>query len=235
MPANRDPDDALVVLFKHIAKRDDAKTLKEGREIFEDIEVCEIRSPGSKDVKVFPALAVTRWVDNPYTGEQTQQTYAERFKHQYQQFKRDAAQTKTGTPIDRVPFLTAGRRAELRAQNIYTLEQLADIDGSELKNLGPGGRDMKNKATEYIADSKSSAPTLQLQAELEALRARNAVLEEDLVIKKQREADADAEFNGMELDELREFVTVNTGHAPHGSLNRKTLTRMAREAKQKAA
>jgi len=37
----------------------------------------------------------------------------------------------------------------------------------------------------------------------------------------------------MTLDMLRDFIKTNTGHAPHGSLNRKTLVRMATEAQAK--
>jgi hypothetical protein len=41
------------------------------------------------------------------------------------------------------------------------------------------------------------------------------------------------QFDTMSLEQLREFITTNSGHAPHGSLNRKTLMRMATEAQQK--
>jgi hypothetical protein len=101
---------------------------------------------------------------------------------------------------------------------------------------------MKNQATAYIEESRSSAPNKQMMAELEALKARNAILEEDLARKKQldeiddaKPTEAVSEFDGMTLDQLREFVTARSGHAPHGSLNRKTLTRMARETQSKAA
>jgi hypothetical protein len=232
-----DPDELLVVLFKHLAVQNSGKTLAEGRPVFDDVEVCEIRAPGNKDVKVFPASMFARWLDNPYTGEQTRQSYAERFSHQYRQFKANATQTKSGTPLDFVPFLSEGRRAELKAQNVYTVEQLAAIEGVELKNLGNGGRDMKNAAMTFIEDSKTAAPNMQMLAELEALKARNAILEEDAERRKQmatKEAESD-EFEAMSLDQLREYVTANTGHAPHGSLTRKVLTRMAREAQPKAA
>jgi hypothetical protein len=168
------------------------------------------------------------------TGRQTKQTYAERFRHQYQQFKRDAAQTKTGTPLNIAPFLTDGRRAELRAQNVYTVEQLADIEGAELKNLGPGGRDMKNKAMEYIVEARSAAPNRQMLAELEALKARNAILEEDLQAKKNVEAAAasgDSEFDNMSLEQLREYITAQSGQQPLGAMNRKTLIRMAQNSR----
>ena len=36
-----------------------------------------------------------------------------------------------------------------------------------------------------------------------------------------------AQFDDMTLEQLREYIKTNTGHAPHGSLNRKTLMRMA--------
>jgi hypothetical protein len=233
----QDPDDLLVVLFKHLAVENKPRSLQEGRPIFDDQEICEIRAPGSKDVKVFPATAFARWVDDPLTGEQTKQSYAERFSHQYRQFKAKASQTKTGTPLDFVPFLSEGRRSELKAQNIYTVEQLSAVEGAELKNLGPGGREMKNAAEAFIGESKTAAPNLQLMAELEALKARNAVLEGDQQIRKERGIDTagDSEFDAMSLGELRAYIEAQTGKAPLGSLNRKNLTRMAENSRPEKA
>lgn len=232
MPAYaRDPDDQLVVLFKFQAIKNEAKSLAEGREIFDDREICEIRAPGYKDVKVFPANTFARWVDDPFTGEQKKQSYAERFSHQYRQFKALAQQTKSGTPLDIAPFLTDGRRAELRAQNVYTVEQLAAIEGAELKNLGPGGREMKNKAEEYIEESRHNAPNLQMVAELEALKARNAILEEDAKILATKAAEKESEFDAMSIEQLREYIKTHTGQAPMGTMPRKSLVRMATDAR----
>jgi hypothetical protein len=226
----RDPDDLLVVLFRHLAMENQQRTLSEGRPIFDDVEVCEIRSPGGKDVKVFPATAFCRWDDDPMTGTQHKVSYAERFSHQYQQFKSRAVQTKSGTPLEHAAFLTEGRRAELRAQNVYTVETLAAIEGVELKNLGPGGREMKNRAIEYIEEAKSAAPNKQLAAELEMLRARNAVLEEDQIVLRSAKARADKEFGEMTDVELHAYIVAQTGKAPAGTLPRKSLLRMASEA-----
>jgi len=141
-------------------------------------------------------------------------------------------QTKSGTPLTAVPFLTDGKRAELRAQNIYTVEALAAIEGAELKNLGPGGREWKNSAAEYLETTKIGAPNMQMQAELEALKARNAILEEDNAAKKEREAE-EGEFAGMTLEGLREFIKIHTGMPPQGNCNRRTLVRMAQECSPK--
>jgi len=228
-----DPDAALIVLFRHSAVPNEGKSVKEGRPIFDDVEVVEVRFPGSRSMSVFPATSVSHWAVDPHTGGQVQVTYAERFARQYQQFKQHAAQTKSGTPLSHAPFLTEGRRAEFRALNIYTVEALAVVDGQELKNLGPGGRDLKNRAMEFIAESKAHAPSMQLQAELDGLRARNAVLEEDMAaVKKQQ---ASSEFEDMTEDQLRDFIKTHTGHTPQGNVNRKTLVRMATDARPSKA
>jgi hypothetical protein len=231
----RDPDASLVALFKHHAIQNKAKTAKEGRPIFDDMEIVEIRFPGSRSVFPFPAHAVSHWSIDPFTGEQVQVTYAERFARQYRQFKEQTAQTKSGTPLQHAPFLTEARRAELRALNVYTVEQLAAVDGQELKNLGQGGRELKNAAQEYIAEAKVAAPNLQMQAELEALRAQNQVLADDLERAKKPAPNGSGEFDEMTEDQLRDYIKTHTGHPPQGNLNRKTLVRMATDARPKAA
>jgi hypothetical protein len=223
----RDPDENLVVVFKTIPMENPAKTLIEGRPIFDDVEVCEIKAPGCKDIKHFPPTFFSHWAGDPVTGQQRKVSYAERFAHQFRQFKQRVAQTVSGTPLDHAPFLTDARRAEMRALNLYTVEQLAAIDGQELKNLGPGGREFKNRAQEYITESKSSAPNKRLEAELEALRSRNALLEEDMAALRLRHEQAEGEFDAMTSEQLRDYITANTGQPPQGNISRKTLARMA--------
>ena len=176
MAINQDPDASIVALFKNMAIKNEGASAAQNRPIFDDMEVVELRYPGSKNVGVYPALGFAQWVIDSETGEQVKQTYAERFRRQYQQFKLHATQTKTGTTLAFAPFLTEARRAELRAQNIYTVEALAAIDGAELKNLGQGGRELKNQAMAFLEEAKSGAPNSQLVAELEALRAKNQAM-----------------------------------------------------------
>ena len=227
----RDPDANIVASFKNHAVKNEGKSAQAGRPIFDDVEVCELRYPGSRNVGVYPATSFSHWATDPESGEQVKVTYAERFPRQYQQFKARSQQTKSGTPLDYVPFLTEGKRAELRALNIYTVEQLAAIDGQELKNLGPGGRDFKNRATEYLQTSDGNAVNTQMAAELETLRARNVVLEED---NQRLAATSEGEFADMSLEQIRAYITTHTGHPPLGTLNRKMLVRLAKEATPKA-
>jgi len=226
----RDPDAAVVATFRLEARKNELKSREAGRPIYDDVEICEIRLPGSRDMKPFPAHAFSHWDTDPLTGGQVEITYAERFRHQYRQFKEQATQTKTGTPLALAPFLTEARRAELRALNVYTAEQLALVDGQELKNLGPGGRDLKNRAEAYIAESKALAPDIAKDTELEALRARLAVVEQDNELLKQRHTLLANEFENMTSDEICAYIKTHTGVAPVGQVPHKNLIRMAIEA-----
>ena len=175
-----------------------------------------------------PAFAHSHWAKDPNTGYDVSVTYAERFKPQYRQFKEKlVTQTKSGTPLAQAPFLTAARQAELRALNIYIVEQLANIDGQELKNLGPYGRDLKNQAIAYIEQCEQTAPAKALAIELEKLKARNEVLEEDNALMQSKLGEGEGEFATMSNDALKEYIRVNAGAGPVGQPNRRTLVRMA--------
>jgi hypothetical protein len=227
-----DMDAGLAPLFKTMAQENAARSAMEGRPIYEDVEVVEVRRAGSRDYGVYPVNQMACWVTDPYSGEQRAITYAEKFQRQYRQFKEHQQQTKTGTPLDLATWLTESRRLELKGMNVYTVEALAASDGAELKNLGPGGREIKNKAEEYIINSKNNVPNIQMQAELEALRARAQVLEEDNSMLKYKINSGEASFEAMSIEQLRDYITTNTGHAPIGTLNKKALVRHAMEIPQ---
>ena len=229
------PDDkGVVAVFRNDVVKNPRKSAEAGRPIFDDIELVELRHPGSKDVGVYPAMEGSHWGEDPLTGEMRRITFAERFRTQYQQFKAHDRQTKSGTPLDYLTFLTAAKCAELRALNIYTAEALAIIDGSELKNLGPGGRELKNQAIAFLENSSDMAKVTKLEAELEEMRARNQVLEDDL--KTQPAAhEQPTEYDSMSDDEIKEHIKALTGVTPRGNPSRKTLIRMAQEQKGNVA
>jgi hypothetical protein len=227
-------DKGVVAVFRNDVVRNPKKTAEAGRPIFDDIELVELRHPGSKDVGVYPAMERSHWAEDPVTGELIAVTFAERFSRQYQQFKSHDQQTKAGTPLSYLPFLTAAKCAELRALNIYTAEALAIIDGAELKNLGPGGREIKNQTIAFLESSSDMAKVTKLEAELEAVKARNQVLEEDLkllpALKEQP-----SEYDGMTDDQIKEHIKAITGAMPKGNPSRRTLIRMAQEQKGNVA
>jgi hypothetical protein len=236
-PDNRDPDRNIVAVFKQTSLLNEGKSQAAGRPIHDDVDVCELRFPGSRNTVVAPAESFSHWATDITTGLQYKVSYAERFPGQYRQFKERATQTKSGTPLDYALFLTEARRSELRALNIYTIEALAAVDGQELKNLGPYGREAKNKAIEYLEDTDGKALARKLAQELEAAVQKNAILEEDLKMLQERAGTdkPDELFDGMTTEQLRSYIETHSGHPPRGNLNRKMLLKMAETCKPRAA
>jgi hypothetical protein len=228
-------DKGVVAVFRNDVVKNPRKSAEAGRPIFDDIELVELRHPASKDVGVYPAMEGSHWGEDPLTGEMRRITFAERFRTQYQQFKAHDQQTKSGTPLDYLTFLTAAKCAELRALNIYTAEALALIDGSELKNLGPGGRDMKNQAIAFLESSSDMAKVTKLEAELEAVKARNQVLEDDIKQTITTLKEPPSEFDGMSDEQIKDHIKSLTGVTPKGNPSRRTLIRMAEEQKGNVA
>ena len=177
----------------------------------------------------------SHWDDDPISGEYRRYTYAERFSKQYQQFKDHQQQTKAGTPLDYLPFLTEAKRAELRALNIYTVEALAIVDGPQLKNLGPNGRELKNKAIEFLESSSEMAKITKLEAELETMKARNRSARGRHQGRCCRQPHDPSEYANMTDEQLREHVKSLTGVPPQGNPSRRTLIRMAQEQKANVA
>ena len=222
----------VVAIFRNHTIKNEGKSVEAGRPIYDDMEVVELRFAGSKTVSVFPATAFSHWDTDDETGEQRTVTYAERFPRQYQQWRAKEHQTKAGTPLDYLPFLSDGRRAELRALNIYTAEALASVEGQELKNLGPGGRDWKNQAMAFLEGDSEKARLTRMEAEIETLKARNQVLEDDADAR--RKDPKIAEYEAMSDAQLRDHVKSLTGVDPKGNIPRKTLIRMAEDHKARA-
>lgn len=168
------------VIFRNNASPNEAMTKKEGRPIYDDMEVCDIFFPGmvKERVPTCRALDQADWLDDPIMGTKRPRTYMEKYAEEYQAFKAGVAQSSSGTPIEELPFLTEGKRLELKhGLKIYTAEQLAGLDGGALKALGPGGREMAMQAQAYLDMAKKGADATHLRDELADRDAKLAAMQ----------------------------------------------------------
>ena len=237
-------NDRLVVKFRADKVKNEGRSKKEGRPIFDDMEMVEVRSAGDRNtVKVFPAHAQSRWTVND-DGEQAIETYAMRWSEQYRRFKENRQQIQDGTPLSELPFLTEAKRSELRALSIHTAETLAVLDGQSLKTLGPGGRELKNQAQAYIDNASGSANVTQMAAQIAELQAQIAAMNGVAAVAPEAVAPSDPVppaneddiFADSSDEELKAYIKSETGQSPRGTPSHETLVRMAREAAtQKAA
>jgi hypothetical protein len=219
-----DKNDPLVLpVFKIHTQKNEAKSKEAGRPIFEDMEVVEVRFAGDRNkVSVFPAHSICGEMQDD-EGDTRKITYAERWSDQYKRFKSKTQQIAEGTPVDELPFLTQAKRSELKALSIYTAEALAALDGQPLKNLGQGGRDLKNQAQAYLDNAKGSANVTKMAAELEELRRTVAELRAD------KTGVSDSEFASWSSDQIKDWIEEKIGERPKGNPSHATLVKRADE------
>lgn len=223
-----DKNDPLVIpVFKIHTTKNEAKTREAGRPIYDDVEVVEVRFAGDRNkVSVFPALSICGEVQDE-GGDTRKITYAERWADQYRRFKAKQQQVAEGTPVDELPFLTQAKRAELKALSIYTAEALAALDGQPLKNLGQGGRDLKNQAQAYLDNAAGSANVTRMAAELEELRRTVAELRADK--SPGDAAPSDSQFASWTSDQIKDWIEEKISERPKGNPSHATLVKRADE------
>jgi hypothetical protein len=194
------------------AVKNNAKSEAEGRPIFDEKEFIKIDIPGDKNMN---------WI-----GE-VEESHRNRWPDQYAAFKRGEARAASGTPLEHWPNpeLTKARVAEIKAQNILSVEELAGIGDNQLGKLGFHGRELREAARAYIAQAKDSAGA-------SAMAARVAQLEE-MVKRLSGNVPPEPEQKTKSIEdctdaELKEFIKRETGEGVRGNPNRETLVARAR-------
>lgn len=216
--------DLVIPLFKIHTTENKALTKEKGRPIFEDMEVVEVRFAGDRNkVSVFPAHAVCGQVQDD-EGDYRTMTYAERWPEQYKRFKAKQTQVAEGTPVDELPFLTQAKRSELKALSIYTAEALSALDGNALKNLGPGGRELKNQAQAYLDRAAGTADVTKMAAQIEDLKQQLAELQAEKAA-----APGASEFEGWDDNKIKDWIEDKISERPRGNPSHATLVKRADE------
>jgi hypothetical protein len=212
-----------VPFFKTVAVEIPAASKAEGRPIFKDVEVVEIRLAGERNyAPTFPAHEICKHIN----GEPV--TYAQRFAKEYALFSAGKEQVADGTPLSELTFLTEGERATLRRLKVYTAEALASLEGPNLKNLGPKAREFKSQAEAYLNRASGASQSVALAAEVEALKAQLAELNATPATPAASDGDA------AEIEQIKEQIREATGQRPRGNPSLVTLREMLADTKQVA-
>lgn len=225
-------DKTLSVRFWLHPRENPAETKRQGRPIYDEVEMVSIMAPGNQKTE-FTARADRMHYDSN-VGRQW--TYAERFPEAYAAFKRGIEDYVQGTPIADAPFLTVGQKAEMKASKIATIEQLAGMTDRDIRAKGAGFRAHVDAAKAYLETttgaSALTADMEELRKQNEALMARLSALEGG---KKDVPASDEGEFAGFGDDDLRNMLQDATGEAPDGRLGRKGLIKKLRELQAEQA
>jgi hypothetical protein len=166
----------LAVQFFERPVQHKAKSLKEGRPIFYTSIMCRITAPGMKNQVVDEEIELIddekttirrkMWM-NDQNGNPIY--YTDRFAEAYGKWRAGMAQVD-GTPLETYSRLDATQVAMLKYLEIHSLEALAGLNDSSLQQLGPGGRQMRDEAKNYLEAARGNAPIAQLTSQLEAMQ-----------------------------------------------------------------
>lgn len=165
MAENPDAGDELLgVTFCLRPVKNEARSVEEGRPIFEDREFVRILCPGDKTNIVF--------------REASPQDKA-RFRKQYEGFKSGTGEILNGTPLSAWPVLSRAQVEELAYFHVRTVEQLADMPDSAAQGIGPI-LGLRQKAKDFLAAAKGAAPMEKMRKELEQRDNEIAALRESI-------------------------------------------------------
>jgi hypothetical protein len=159
----RSADDRLMIKFELFPHPNETKSLEAGHPVYDDKEFITIIVPGDK----------TSIVHRPVWAQDK-----ERFARQYAQFKQGQEQTVVGLPLKLWGGITLGQAKEFEYFNIKTVEQLAEMsDGNGIVIQGFNG--LKQRAKDYVAQTKDQQPMMEMRAELEKKDSEIAALSQN--------------------------------------------------------
>lgn len=173
-----------IVDFYNGAQYNDAKSQKEGRPIYDDVEMIRIRWAGNTKSELH-APANDR-SDRPIKNREDNSRYYPKwkdhpdFKAAYDAFKAGQAWSANGTPIAELPFLTNARRMELQAVNIHTAEQLANLDQKTANKFGMDMLNLQSQARLYLQRASGAAVDAQHAAERQSMLDEMAAMRQQL-------------------------------------------------------
>lgn len=147
--------------FHMEAVLDEAASAANGRPSFREEERVQIIQPGNPNSPVFLVS----------------DEYRQRWPEQYSQFKAGQEQTTKGVPLEQWPFLKKMHVLELKAKNIHTVEQCAELSDLACQGLGIGGRSIRENARAYLDDAAAMSIVSQAIADREAAESKNAALQ----------------------------------------------------------
>lgn len=140
-------------------------TEKMGCPQFVDVEMVEIRIAGDSKTVVVHKVS---------------DEHRNRWPQHYEAFKKGQQAPTTGLPLKHCPLFTSAQVATMIANNIFTVEALAELNDAFIPKLGMGARGLVAKAKAYLNEAQGSAEVTKLAAENERLSREIEMLKDQM-------------------------------------------------------
>lgn len=142
--------DGILVEIYDRAVKDEAASETSDTPVFVTRPYIKKRIPNSRDMYDQPVKSTDR----------------DRYGDLFAKFEAGEEGTLDGTPLEQCPLLDVSQVETLKAANVFTVQQLSDLNDSGLHRLPTGYRNLKTKAQKWINQGKEN----------DDLRAQNADL-----------------------------------------------------------
>ena len=159
------------VVFETRAEEDRDASIQQGRFVARDVDYAIITPHGSKD-RV--ERVVKEWfdhLDREAAQGRFESNWLTAYKRAYVSWKEGREIPTEGTPIINWPLLSPSQVRMLQDLHILTVEVLANANEELIRRLGMGGRNLVQKAKDYLAQAtpgKAAEETAALRSQVES-------------------------------------------------------------------
>jgi hypothetical protein len=158
----QEPTDGIPRFFHKVVHKADGS--------YANVEFVEILTPG--DNKAVPVHKVNDFMRQKYPWH-------------YQRWKAGLQVTRDGVPIEMFPVLDPAQVQMLKALNVFSVEDLANIADANLHRI-PMGTTMRQSARDWLKNKKETDEIHKQNTESEALKANQNMLEKQIAELSQR-------------------------------------------------
>lgn len=154
-------DSAQVVIFYTRSVFNAAKSQAKGARFYENEVWVKMHPPGER-------LNV---IDRPVTDVDKI-----KYQRQWSLFLQNKTQVPDGTPIDLLFPNSPATADSLKAFNIHTIQQCANLSSHALQTIGMGAQDWMNMAKQYLDSASSGTAFLKMRSELDQQKQENRLV-----------------------------------------------------------
>lgn len=148
-------DARLFVEFYSRSVRDEVASKEKDRPVHVQVDYIRIRQPGERDEINRPA----------HNGDR------QRFARHWQAYQDGRQATPEGTPLA-ILFPNNPEIVEnLKFDKIFVVEQLAELNDTQIGNIGLGGRQFVDRAKAFLKAANSARGFTQLSAKIDQMEA----------------------------------------------------------------
>ena len=164
---------------------DEEATGVEGRVVHKAVTYCRILVAGQPR-----SIADARVKDEYHNPAMDPR---KRFPVAWQAYKEKRAGLAEGTPIEQFPLLSITQVADLKAAGVMAVEQLANMSDEGLPKLGMRGRELRERARQFLTPAGEVEQELrqQVKAQAESIADLTSKLEQLIAAQAPQSADAE--------------------------------------------